>query len=162
MVNSGVPARFIIVGDGEMREPLGQYAFELGIRERVHFLGWRKDMVPVYAGLDLLALTSANEGTPVAVIEAMAAGVPVAAAAVGGVPDVVRDGLTGRLFPAGDAGAAVRAWREALAEKEPTERMRVLARREVEERFGRERMLSAMAALYEALARGKAGAPGPR
>ncbi len=151
MVDSGLPARFVVVGDGELRDSLRVFASELGIADRVCFLGWRKDMVPVYAGLDLLALTSDNEGTPVAVIEAMAAGVPVVATAVGGVPDVVRDGETGRLVPAGDSEAMFQAWRTALGEKTPTEQMRVRARREVEERFGRERMLSAMASLYETL-----------
>jgi glycosyltransferase involved in cell wall biosynthesis len=158
MVDSGLPARFAVVGDGDLRDSLMVFASELGIADRVRFLGWRKDMVPVYAGLDLLALTSDNEGTPVAVIEAMAAGVPVVATAVGGVPDVVRDGETGRLVPAGDAGAMGQAWRTALAEKMQTEQMRIRARHEVEERFGRERMLSSMSSLYDTLARQKADA----
>jgi glycosyltransferase involved in cell wall biosynthesis len=162
MVDSGFPARFVVVGDGQLRDPLQAYASELGIADRVRFLGWRKDMVPVYAGLDLLALTSDNEGTPVTVIEAMAAGVPVAATAVGGVPDVVRDGETGRLVPAGDPAAMGRAWRAALTEKTPAERMALRARSEAVERFGRERMLSAMASLYETLARKKADAVRPR
>jgi glycosyltransferase involved in cell wall biosynthesis len=162
MVDSGLPARFVVVGDGELHDPLQTYASGLGIADRVRFLGWRKDMVPVYAGLDLLALTSDNEGTPVTVIEAMAAGVPVAATAVGGVPDVVRDGETGRLVPAGDPEEMGRAWRAALTEKTPTKRMALRARTEAVERFGRRRMLSAMASLYETLARKKADAVRPR
>lgn len=162
MVNSGSSARFVVIGDGELRGFLQNLAIEMGLAERVHFLGWRKDMVPVYAGLDLLALTSDNEGTPVALIEGMAAGVPVVATAVGGVPDVVRDGITGRLVPPGDPDAMQRAWRAALMEKETTERMRILARREVEARFGRERMLSAMAALYGELIERKTGGARPR
>ena len=158
MVNSGRPAQFVIIGDGELRDFLRDFASNLGLTERIRFLGWRKDMVPVYAGLDLLALTSDNEGTPVALIEGMAAGVPVAATSVGGVPDVVRDGITGRLVPAGDPEAMSRAWRAVLEEKEATEQMRVLARREVEERFGRGRMLSTMAAMYEDLIAKKTGA----
>lgn len=149
MVDSGSSARFIIVGDGGLRDSLRDYASQLGIAERVHFLGWRKDMVPVYAALDLLALTSDNEGTPVAVIEAMAAGVPVVATAVGGVPDVVRDGTTGRLVPPGDPEALSQAWRTALADRKSTEQMRDQARREVDMQFGLERMISAMAGLYD-------------
>jgi glycosyltransferase involved in cell wall biosynthesis len=152
MVDSGSPARFVIVGDGELREPLREYASQSGIADRVHFLGWKRDMVPVYAALDLFALTSDNEGTPVAVIEAMAAGVPVVATAVGGVPDVVRDGETGRLAPAGDAPALVEAWRAVFSEGTATDRMREQARNAVEWQFGRERMISAMAGLYERLA----------
>lgn len=162
MVNSGSSARFIVIGDGELREYLVNLASEMGIAERVHFLGWRKDMVPVYAGLDLLALTSDNEGTPVALIEGMVAGVPVVATAVGGIPDVVRDGTTGRLVPPGDPQAMQQAWCAALAEKEATARMCALARREAMERFGRERMLSAMVALYEELIHLKTGAARPR
>ncbi|MBN2084383.1 MAG: glycosyltransferase [Anaerolineales bacterium] len=162
MVNSGSSARFVIVGDGELREVLGNLAAEMGIADRIRFLGWRKDMVPVYAGLDLLALSSDNEGTPVALIEGMAAGVPVVATAVGGVPDVVRDGTTGRLVPPGDPEAMRRAWRSAFEEKETTKRMSTVARREVEERFGCERMLSAMAALYGELTDLKTGATRPR
>jgi len=162
MVNSGSSARFVIVGDGELRYFLGNLASEMGIADRVRFLGWRKDMVPVYAGLDLLALTSDNEGKPVAMIEGMAAGVPVVATAVGGVPDVVRDGVTGRLVPPGEPESMCRAWRAALEEKEATNRMRAEARREMMERFGRERMLSAMAALYGELTDLKTGASRPR
>jgi glycosyltransferase involved in cell wall biosynthesis len=162
MVDSGTSARFVIIGDGELRDILQNYASERGLSSRVRFLGWRKDMVPVYSGLDLLTLTSDNEGTPVALIEGMAAGVPVVATAVGGVGDVVRDGITGRLVPPGDPDALSRAWQAALSETAATERMRREARREVEERFGQERMLSAMAALYEDLIRRKSGASRPR
>jgi glycosyltransferase involved in cell wall biosynthesis len=162
MVDSGNPGHFIIVGDGELRDSLRHFAAELGLAERVEFLGWRKDMVPVYAGLDLLALASDNEGTPVALIEGMAAGAPVVATSVGGVPDVVRDGISGRLVPAGDPEAMSRAWRTVFTDPEATERMRILARREVEERFGRGRMLSAMTALYENLVGRTTGAARPR
>ena len=86
------PARFVVVGDGELRQELSAYARELGIGGRVSFTGWRRDMGEVYAGLDVLVLTSNNEGTPVTVIEAMAVGRPVVATAVGGVPDLLGEG----------------------------------------------------------------------
>jgi glycosyltransferase involved in cell wall biosynthesis len=162
MVDSGSPARFIVVGDGELRGTLQEYAAALGLAERVRFLGWKKDMAPVYAALDLFSLTSDNEGTPVAAIEAMAAGAPVVATAVGGVPDVVREGETGRLVPPGDATALARAWRAAFADGPATGRMQARARREVEERFGREQMLAAMADLYTELVAFKSGASRPR
>jgi glycosyltransferase involved in cell wall biosynthesis len=152
MVDSGNPAHFALVGDGELHDSLQMLAGEMGIASRVHFLGWKQDMGPVYAALDLLALTSDNEGTPVAVIEAMAAGVPVVATAVGGVPDVVRDGATGWLVPPGDAPALRRAWLDALHRDERVEEIIARARREVVERFGREQMISTMADLYRRLA----------
>jgi glycosyltransferase involved in cell wall biosynthesis len=153
MVDSGSPARFVVVGDGGLRPALEALASELGIAGRVNFLGWRQDMAAVYPALDLLALTSDNEGTPVAVVEAMAAGVPVVATAVGGVPDVIRDGETGTLVPPGDAGALVNAWLASLAGGERAEQMKTRAREDVVQRFGRERMISAMADLYLKLAK---------
>lgn len=79
----------LVVGDGELKAELSERAETLGIAENVVFAGWRKQMPQVYAGLDAVALTSRNEGTPAAVIEAMASGRPVVATAVGGVPDLL-------------------------------------------------------------------------
>jgi glycosyltransferase involved in cell wall biosynthesis len=97
-----VDADLLLVGDGPLRPSLERRAEELGIRERTHFVGYREDVAPIYAALDAIALTSANEGTPVAVIEALAAGLPAVATDVGGVSDVVRDGRTGFLVPGHD------------------------------------------------------------
>jgi glycosyltransferase involved in cell wall biosynthesis len=81
--------RFLFVGDGELRDELTVVARDLGIQNQVIFAGWQEDMPPVYGASDVVALTSLNEGTPVALIEAMAAGVPVMATQVGGVPDLL-------------------------------------------------------------------------
>ena len=89
----------VVVGGGELEASLRRRARALGLAERVHFLGWRRDLAPVYADLDVAVLTSRNEGTPVALIEAMAAGVPVVATAVGGAPDLLGHGAKGELVP---------------------------------------------------------------
>ena len=81
--------RFIIVGDGELLRYFEDLTQHLGLVEKVVFTGWIRDLAPLYADLDVLALTSDNEGTPVAVIEAMAAGVPVVATDVGGVRELI-------------------------------------------------------------------------
>lgn len=81
--------RFVFVGDGELRMDLERNVQEMGVKDRVRFAGWRKRMESVYAALDAVVLTSLNEGTPVTLIEAMASGRPVAATAVGGVPDLM-------------------------------------------------------------------------
>lgn len=81
--------RFLIIGDGELRKKLKSLAQQLSLADSVVFTGWVKDMVPVYADLDVMALTSDNEGTPVTVIETMAAGVPVIATDVGGVRELL-------------------------------------------------------------------------
>ena len=81
--------KLILVGDGEERQQLVDYTDFLGIRENVLFYGWEKNIAMIYAGIDILALTSLNEGTPVSVIEAMAAFVPVITTGVGGVKDLL-------------------------------------------------------------------------
>jgi glycosyltransferase involved in cell wall biosynthesis len=144
-------ARFVMVGDGELRPELEQQIAALGLADRVQLAGWQRDMPAVYACLDALVLTSLNEGTPVTAIEALAAGVPVVATAVGGVPDVVRDGRTGLLVPPSDPAQLAASIADLLASPE---RGRVLAhagRQDVLARFSRERLIEDMESLYRAV-----------
>src|SRR5205807_1223141 len=92
-----------VVGGGELDDELRAYAEALGLGDRLLFAGWRRELQPVYAACDIVALTSDNEGTPVAVIEAMASGRPIVATEVGGVADVLEGGRYGLLVPPGDA-----------------------------------------------------------
>jgi glycosyltransferase involved in cell wall biosynthesis len=89
--------RFIVVGDGAQRREMEQFAQQLGIGGRTHFTGWRRDLARIYADLDVLAVSSNNEGTPVSAIEAMASGCPVVGTRVGGMPDIIKDGENGYL-----------------------------------------------------------------
>ena len=102
-------AHFAIVGDGERRAELTALAANLGLADRTHWAGWQSDVLPVYSALDCAVLCSHNEGHPIALIEAMAAGVPIAATNVGGVADLLRDSRSektyGALVPPGDADA---------------------------------------------------------
>ena len=148
---AGRRAHFVIVGDGELRPSLEAQARALGLEQAVSFTGWRRDLPPVYADLDVLVNTSRNEGTPVAVIEAMAAGVPVIATAVGGVPDVVADGATGTLVPEGDAEALARALAERLDQPEAARRMAEAARVEVLQRYSMKQLLCNVDGLYQRL-----------
>lgn len=86
---------FAVVGDGELRLELEAEASRLGLGERIHFTGWRSDMPQVCADLTVSLLTSHNEGTPTTVIEALASACPVVATGVGGVPDLMVDGIHG-------------------------------------------------------------------
>lgn len=148
-------AHLAVLGDGELRATLERLARQLGIAERTHFTGWWLDVPAALADLDVVALSSRNEGTPVALIEALAAGRPVVATDVGGVRHVVQDGETGRLCPAGVPAALAGLLERALAEPESSARMALEGRRRVTERFGSARVLADHLGLYrELLGRG--------
>jgi len=102
-------ARFAVVGDGEERQWLEGESARLGLAEAVTFHGWRRDIPSIYGDLDVVVNTSRNEGTPVALIEALAAGKPVVATRVGGTPDLLQGGAFGRLVEAGDPRAVADA-----------------------------------------------------
>jgi glycosyltransferase involved in cell wall biosynthesis len=141
-------ARFVIVGDGTLRPALERQAQETGIADRVIFTGWRRDLPGIYADLDVLAVTSNNEGTPVSAIEAMAAGCPVVATNVGGLPDLIREGETGYLVPPGDAPAVATALLRVLHQPEMARCMGETARRAARERFSAQRLITDMEQLY--------------
>jgi glycosyltransferase involved in cell wall biosynthesis len=115
LLQNGFDGRFVIVGDGELAKELAVTAHDLGVANRVYFVGWRRDLDRIYADIDVVVNTSINEGTPVALIEAMAARVPVVATAVGGVPDMIVPNENGYLVPSGDAEAMASAIRLALS-----------------------------------------------
>ncbi|MBI4560759.1 MAG: glycosyltransferase, partial [Candidatus Rokubacteria bacterium] len=150
--------RFLVVGDGELRSRLEAQVRALGLDSRVHFLGWRSDLPRVYADLDLVLLTSANEGLPVSVIEAMAAARPVVATRVGGVPDLVEDGVAGLLVPPGNPGALAEAIVTLLADPERRRDMGEAGRKRVHPAFSASRLLADIDHVYSALLRSLPGA----
>jgi glycosyltransferase involved in cell wall biosynthesis len=149
--HKGVEGVFVVVGGGPERERLEARAFARGVAEDLRFLGWRRDLDRIYAGSDVVALSSDNEGTPVALIEAMAAGVPVVAAAVGGVPDVLEDGRLGLLVGPGSADALANGIEALLRDRELGAALAGRARPAVTSRFGVDRLLTDVAALYDEL-----------
>ena len=142
---------FLIVGDGELRPALEARASEPDLAGRVRFLGWRGDLDTVYAASDIFVLTSRNEGTPVALIEAMAAGVAAVSTDVGGVRDVVTGPELGSLVPFGDAAALAGAVL-ALADA-PARRTEIggAARASVRDRFHATRLVADIRSLYSQL-----------
>ena len=154
VVAEAVPqARFLVVGDGELREELEAYARDLGLDGKAFFTGWRRDLARLYADLDVVALTSINEGTPVSLIEAMAAGVPVVATGVGGVPDVVVDGETGHLVEAGEVKGMAEAIVELLRNPEKAREMGSAGREAVYPRFAVQTLMANVEGLYAELLR---------
>jgi glycosyltransferase involved in cell wall biosynthesis len=121
---SRADCHFVIVGDGEMRPAIEARIAELGLGGCTRITGWTRDLAPVYSDLDVMALTSVNEGTPVTIIEALAAGCPVASTAVGGVPDLLEGGALGALAPAGDAAGVAEAIAQALTHPPDVEAIR--------------------------------------
>jgi glycosyltransferase involved in cell wall biosynthesis len=151
--------RFCIVGDGELRASVERQVEALGLTRCVHVVGWKQDMPAVYAGLDVLALSSRNEGTPVTAIEALAAGVPVVGTRVGGMADVVRDGETGLLVPAGDARALAAGIADLIRLPERARRLAEAGRDDVLCRYSRERLIADMESLYLLLLKEKGVCP---
>ena len=143
--------RFVIVGDGILRPELEQVSSDLGLAGRVIFTGWRKDLPRIYADLDVLVVSSDNEGTPVSAIEAMAARCPVVATRVGGIPDLIIDGETGFLVPPKNAEQLAAAVIHLLREPDVAHRVGQAARAVARERFSVERLIDDTEDLYEEL-----------
>jgi glycosyltransferase involved in cell wall biosynthesis len=150
-VRAAIPnAHFVIVGDGELRADLERQIDALGLRGCVTLTGWIRDTERVYADLDAAAISSVNEGTPVTVIEALSAGVPVVATAVGGLPDLLEGGALGALVPSGDADALAGALIRAL-QTPPTPEQTARTQQTMIERYGIDRLVRDLDSLYRAL-----------
>jgi glycosyltransferase involved in cell wall biosynthesis len=159
--NPGLKVKFVVVGDGELRDELKAYSRQLGLADLVIFCGWVREIHLVYADLDILTLTSLNEGTPVSIIEAMASSVPVIATDAGGVPDLVGhhagisspDGLTvcerGMLCRKDDASGFAKGLRHLVdIDERQKQRLLTRARSFVKEHFSEERLIRDMESLY--------------
>jgi glycosyltransferase involved in cell wall biosynthesis len=149
--DQGVDAVLCMVGDGPDRAHLEQRAHELGVVRETLFLGYQEDVAPFYAAFDALVLPSSNEGTPVSAIEALAAGRPVVATRVGGVPDVVQEGEDGFLVEPGATDDL--ADRLGLLARDPAlrERMGEAGRGRVLPRYAVERLVDDVDRLYRSL-----------
>jgi glycosyltransferase involved in cell wall biosynthesis len=146
--------RLVLVGDGSERLPLEALARELDVADAVQFLGTRSDVPRLLAAADVFLLTSVSEGIPLTLIEAMAAGVPVVATDVGGVGEMVDDGVTGCLAIAGDDATLARHVRRLTDDREFRAGVVERARCRARERFSLDRMLADYARTYEEMLRG--------
>jgi glycosyltransferase involved in cell wall biosynthesis len=148
LVSAVVPqARFLVVGDGPLRPDLEHRAAVLGLAGAVTFTGYRSDAPRLLAGLDVLAVPSRSDGSPLVVCEAMAAGVPVVASRVGGLPDLVEDGGSGLLVRPGEAEDLARALVSLLLDPEAARRLGARGRRLAAGR-SHERLVDRMTQLY--------------
>lgn len=145
-----LPGRLAIVGNGELSDQVRHEITRLGVGDRVRWFPFRGHVGPYLAALDLLVLSSAWEALPLAVLEAMSCGVPVLATRVGGVPEAVEDGVTGRLVAPGDVRELAAALSETLGAPE-SRRLGEAGRAAFERRFRVAPMVDSVAALYASL-----------
>jgi len=149
-------ADFVLAGEGPERAGLEALATELGIAERVHFLGYRDDIPQLLAACDVFALPSLYEGSSLAVLEAMAAGRPVVSSAIGGTDELIDDGVDGLLVAPGDTAGLAGALRRLLDDAELRKSFAERARRRVERDFTPTAMTQRVEAIYgELLAGGR-------
>ena len=145
-----VPAAlFVLVGDGPERAALESKARRLGVAERVIFLGERPDVSSLLARADVFVLPSLSEGLPLAVLEAMAAEVPVVATAIPGVDEVITDGLTGLLASPNAPASLASAILRICANPEEGRALAAAAKERVQAEFSTDRMVNRVASVYE-------------
>ncbi len=156
----GINARLCLVGDGPDRAEAEQLAHDLGIARDTLFIGYQRDVSAYYAFMDALLLPSGNEGTPVVAIEALAAERPVVATRVGGVEDVVSDGVDGILCPVGDTEALADALERLARDPALRAEMGRVGRERVVPRYRVSRLIDDVDALYRELL-AEAGLPLP-
>lgn len=155
------PLKIFIIGDGEEKTSLMNLsnrldlAFsthtEINSKALIHFTSWRSDMNKVYAGLDIVALTSLNEGTPVTLIEAQASNKPIVSTDVGGVRDILQEGVTGLLSPPKDINSYVNNLVSVIENKKLRESMGASGYNNVFEKFSYRRLVRDVKSLYDNL-----------
>jgi glycosyltransferase involved in cell wall biosynthesis len=143
-------ARLVIIGPGDPGA-LKTRAAELGVLDAVSFIGQRDDVADIVAAADLGVLSSDFEGMPLAILEYMAAGLPVVSTSVGGVPEIVSEGETGLLVPPRDSRALAERIGRVIADSELARQMGENGRRRQQERFSAAAMIQDVTALYERL-----------
>lgn len=148
---SGV--RFVVVGDGELRDELERSSDAQALGDKLIWAGFRRDIPDVCFASDVITLTSDNEGTPVSLIEAQAAGVPVISTDVGGVSSAVRDGASGLLVPSAETDAFASAVAKLAEDAELRRRMGDAGREHATSRYTIGRLVADHVALYRELER---------
>ncbi|MFZ3209410.1 MAG: glycosyltransferase family 4 protein [Geobacteraceae bacterium] len=143
---------FVLVGDGPVRQEVEKNIHDLGLSKNVFLVGFRKDALNIYAGLDLFLSTSLTEGTPNTVLEALAMEVPVVHTAVGGVPEIIEDGVDGILCKVGDVEGISRAVLAVLNDEDRARQLSERGRQSACSRFSFTARMQAIESLYEQVA----------
>lgn len=141
----------VVVGDGELRDELTQRAETLGIHQRVHFTGARRDLGNVLSAIDVFTMPSLWEGLPLSLVLAMGAGLPVVATRVAGIPEVVQDNVSGLLVSPGNSAELGDALAGVAADADLRRSLGEHASAFVRPRFGVEQYVGSIAGLYDRL-----------
>jgi len=147
----GIDIHLCVIGDGELRQKHENFVLEKQLEKYVRFLGWRRDLENIYSSLDLLMLTSLNEGTPFTIVEAMAAGVPVVSTNVGGVIDMIENGETGFLCNVDDEKEMAEKIKTILLNDRLKSNCTTKAKAFVKEKYSAERLVYDMVKFYDEL-----------
>lgn len=150
-IHSAHPWLLLLVGEGELRPAVEEMVKAHGLADHVRFMGVRADIPQILNASDIFALSSRYEGNPMSVMEAMASGLPIVSTAVGGVPELVEDGISGILVPSEDATVLKQAIHKLIEAPDVRLQMGKRARQMARERFDARVMTRAYEALYEAL-----------
>lgn len=151
----GERLRLVLVGDGPLRAALAARIAAAGLDDCVWLAGPRSDVAPVMRSFSLFALSSIAEGTPVTLLEAMASSLPVVATGVGGIPDLVADGVTGTLAPPSDPAALAGALAEYVRTPARARAHGAAGRARIEQAYSMHAMLRAYIDLYDELRQSK-------
>jgi glycosyltransferase involved in cell wall biosynthesis len=151
MLNSRSDLHFLIIGDGELQPVLKNQVHRAGIQKNVHFLGWIKQIAKIYADIDILLMTSKNEGTPVSIIESLYFGTPVIASNVGGVPDLVEHEKNGFLVNSFEVKDFIIYIDRLIQDRELYRNIAEEGRQTVIEKFDVQRLLADTKNLYREL-----------
>jgi glycosyltransferase involved in cell wall biosynthesis len=147
-------ARFVIFGEGELREHLERLVHERNLEKHVLLPGFRTDVLGCIKGFDVFAMSSVTEGLGTSLLDAMACRTPIVATRTGGIPEIVEDGVNGLLVPPRDAPALARAIVRMLNDETGRRTMGEAGFSRVNERYTVERMVAGTAAIYQRLVRG--------
>lgn len=151
-MTGGIPISALVAGYSRHLDHFRGRAEQLGLAAAARFLGHRDDMRDLYAAADVVTLPSFYEGLPYVIAEAMAASRAVVASDIGGIPEMIDDGVNGMLVPARDSGALAAALARVVTDAEFRARIAAAGRRVAEERFGYERMIEGTEAQFERIA----------
>jgi glycosyltransferase involved in cell wall biosynthesis len=149
VVRSVPDTRFLIIGEGELRDPLARQIKSLGLERHVHLTGFRSDVIGLQKSFDVFAMSSVTEGLGSAMLDAMACAVPIVATRAGGIPEAITDGASGLLVGTQDEGALAAAIVRLLKDPELRRRLGAAGRQRVADEFSIEKMVQGTLRVYE-------------